>query len=62
MKETSEYGARLKALKKEQQRIERKQAELLEKRRADLQITLDCLAQHLPRPVALFDGGLLYFC
>jgi hypothetical protein len=36
MKETSEYGARLKALKEEQQRIERKQAELLEKRRAEL--------------------------
>jgi Conjugal transfer protein TraD len=36
MKETSEYGARLKALKEEQQRIERKQTELLEKRRAEL--------------------------
>ena len=36
MKETSEYGTRLKALKEEQQRIERKQAELLEKRRAEL--------------------------
>ena len=36
MKETSEYGARLKALKEEQQRLERKQAELLEKRRAEL--------------------------
>ena len=36
MKETSEYSARLKALKEEQQRIERKQAELLEKRRAEL--------------------------
>src|SRR5215469_3920815 len=36
MKETSEYGTRLKALKEEQQRLERKQAELLEKRRAEL--------------------------
>jgi hypothetical protein len=36
MKETSEYGARLKALKEEQQRLERKQAELLDKRRAEL--------------------------
>ena len=36
MKETSEYGARLRALKEEQQRLERKQAELLEKRRAEL--------------------------
>lgn len=36
MKETSEYGARLKVLKEEQQRLERKQAELLEKRRAEL--------------------------
>jgi len=36
MKETSEYGARLKALKKEQQRLERKQAELLEKRRVEI--------------------------
>lgn len=36
MKETSEYGARLKALKEEQQRLERRQAELLEKRRAEI--------------------------
>ena len=36
MKETNEYGARLKALREEQQRLERKQAELLEKRRAEL--------------------------
>ena len=36
MKETSEYGARLKALKEEQQRLERRQTELLEKRRAEL--------------------------
>jgi hypothetical protein len=36
MKETSEYGARLKALKEERQRLERKQAELLDKRRAEL--------------------------
>ena len=36
MKESSEYRARLKALKEEQQRLERKQAELLEKRRAEL--------------------------
>ena len=36
MKETADYGARLKTLKEEQQRLERKQAELLEKRRAEL--------------------------
>ncbi len=36
MKETSAYGARLKALKEEQQRLERKQAELLDKRRAEI--------------------------
>ena len=36
MKETADYGARLKALKEEQQRLERKQAELLEKRRAEI--------------------------
>jgi septal ring factor EnvC (AmiA/AmiB activator) len=36
MKETNEYGARLKALKEEQQRLERKQAELLDKRRVEI--------------------------
>jgi hypothetical protein len=36
MKETTDYGARLKALREEQQRLERKQAELLEKRRAEI--------------------------
>ena len=36
MKETADYGARLKALKEEQQRLERKQAELLEKRRVEI--------------------------
>ncbi len=36
MKETADYGARLKTLKEEQQRLERKQAELLEKRRAEI--------------------------
>ena len=36
MKETADYGARLKALKEEQQRLERKQAQLLEKRRAEI--------------------------
>ena len=36
MKETADYGARLKALKEEQQRLEHKQAELLEKRRAEI--------------------------
>jgi septal ring factor EnvC (AmiA/AmiB activator) len=36
MKETADYGARLKALKEEQQRLERKQSELLDKRRAEI--------------------------
>jgi hypothetical protein len=36
MKDTADYGARLKALKEEQQRLERKQTELLEKRRAEI--------------------------
>ena len=36
MKEASDYGSRLKALKQEQQRLERKQAELLEKRRSEI--------------------------
>jgi hypothetical protein len=36
MKEMTDYGARLKALKEEQQRLERKQAELLDKRRAEI--------------------------
>jgi hypothetical protein len=36
MKETSAYAARLKALKEEQRRLERKQAELLDKRRAEI--------------------------
>lgn len=36
MKDTSQYGARLKALKQEQQRLERKQAELLDKRRVEI--------------------------
>jgi Conjugal transfer protein TraD len=36
MKASSEYGTRLKALKQEQQRLERKQAQLLDKRRAEL--------------------------
>jgi len=36
MKETADYGARLKALKEEQQRLEHKQSELLEKRRAEV--------------------------
>ena len=36
MKETTDYGSRLKALKEEQQRLERKQAELLEKRRVEI--------------------------
>lgn len=36
MKDAADYGARLKALKQEQQRLERKQAELLEKRRAEI--------------------------
>jgi hypothetical protein len=36
MKETADYAGRLKALKEEQQRLERKQAELLDKRRAEI--------------------------
>ena len=36
MKETADYGARLKALKEEQLRLERKQSELLEKRRDEI--------------------------
>jgi hypothetical protein len=36
MKETADYRARLKAIKEEQQRLERKQAELLDKRRAEI--------------------------
>jgi hypothetical protein len=36
MKETTDYGSRLKALKQEQQRLERKQAELLDKRRIEI--------------------------
>ena len=36
MKEATDYGSRLKALKQEQQRLERKQAELLAKRRAEI--------------------------
>jgi hypothetical protein len=36
MKETSAYGSRLKALREEQARLERKQAELLDKRRAEI--------------------------
>jgi len=36
MKEASDYGSRLKALKQEQQRLERKQAELLDKRRSEI--------------------------
>ena len=36
MKETADYGSRLKALKEEQLRLERKQAELLEKRRVEI--------------------------
>lgn len=36
MKETADYGARLKALKQEQRRLERKQSELLDKRRAEI--------------------------
>src|SRR5260370_36476645 len=36
MKNTADYGARLKALKEEQQRLERKQAELLDKRRIEI--------------------------
>jgi hypothetical protein len=36
MKETTDYAARLNALKEEQRRLERKQAELLERRRAEI--------------------------
>ncbi|HTT77106.1 MAG TPA: conjugal transfer protein TraD [Candidatus Binataceae bacterium] len=36
MKDATDYGSRLKALKQEQQRLERKQAELLDKRRAEI--------------------------
>ncbi|HTT76561.1 MAG TPA: conjugal transfer protein TraD [Candidatus Binataceae bacterium] len=36
MKEANDYGSRLKALKQEQQRLERKQAELLDKRRSEI--------------------------
>src|SRR5271155_3037738 len=36
MKEATDYGSRLKALREEQQRLERKQAELLEKRRSEI--------------------------
>ena len=36
MKETADYAARVKALREEQQRLERKQAELLEKRRTEI--------------------------
>jgi hypothetical protein len=36
MKEPTDYGTRLKTLREEQQRLERKQAELLEKRRAEI--------------------------
>jgi conjugative transfer protein TraD len=36
MKESADYGTRLKALKEEQHRLERKQAELLEKRCAEI--------------------------
>jgi hypothetical protein len=36
MKEATDYGSRLKALKQEQERLERKQAELLDKRRAEI--------------------------
>ena len=36
MKDTADYGSRLKALKEEQLRLERKQAELLEKRRVEI--------------------------
>ena len=36
MKETNDYRSRLTALREEQQRLERKQAELLEKRRAEI--------------------------
>jgi Conjugal transfer protein TraD len=36
MKENSDYDSRLKALREEQQRLERKQGELLDKRRAEI--------------------------
>jgi hypothetical protein len=36
MKESNDYRSRLTALREEQQRLERKQAELLEKRRAEI--------------------------
>ena len=36
MKETNDYRSRLGALREEQQRLERKHAELLEKRRAEI--------------------------
>jgi hypothetical protein len=36
MKEAGDYGTRLKALREEQQRLERKHIELLEKRRAEI--------------------------
>jgi Conjugal transfer protein TraD len=36
MKEPTDYKSRLKALKEEQARLERKQAELLERRRAEI--------------------------
>lgn len=36
MKQTSAYATRLKALKEEQQRLERKQAQLLDNRRAEI--------------------------
>jgi hypothetical protein len=36
MKETNDYRSRLTALREEQQRLERKQTELLDKRRAEL--------------------------
>ena len=36
MKEATDYGSRRKALKQEQQRLERKQAELLDKRRSEI--------------------------
>src|SRR6266849_8398671 len=36
MKEPTDYGTRLKTLREEQQRLERKQAELLDKRRAEI--------------------------
>ncbi len=43
MKDTADYGARLKALREEQQRLERKQAELLDKRRAEIGLLADKL-------------------